>query len=276
MSVSTETRSLMDEAAARACDYLETLSERRVAPAPEAISRLAKLGGPLPEDRSDPASVLALLDEVGSPATVATAGGRYYGFVVGGSLPATLAANWLAGAWDQDAVFVALSPVAASLENVALGWMLELLGLPREAGGGFVTGATMANFAGLAAARHALLEKAGWDVESRGLFGAPEIRVVVGDEVHVSLLKALGLLGLGRDRITRVPVDGQGRIRADALPELDDMTILCIQAGNVNTGAFDPARELCRLAHEAGAWVHVDGAFGLWAAASPSRAHLVS
>ena len=185
----------MEAAAARACDYLETLAERRVAPAPEAIGQLSRLGGPLPQDPSDPMAVLALLDEVGSPATVASAGGRYFGFVIGGSLPAPLAANWLAGAWDQDAVFVSLSPVAASLENIALGWLLELLGLPQEAGGGFVTGATMANFAGLAAARHALLEKAGWDVESRGLFGAPEIRVVVGDEVHVSLLKALGLLG---------------------------------------------------------------------------------
>src|SRR5512133_1308362 len=276
MGISTETRKLMEAAAERACDYLEALAERRVGPAPEAIGHLSRLGGPLPQDPLDPMAVLTLLDEVGSPATVATAGGRYYGFVIGGSLPATLAANWLAGAWDQDAVFVSLSPVAASLENVALGWLLELLGLPQEAGGGFVTGATMANLAGLAAARHALLERAGWDVESRGLFGAPEIRVVVGDEVHVSLLKALGLLGLGRDRITRVPVDGQGRIRADALPELDDMTILCIQAGNVNTGAFDPAEELCGRAHEAGAWVHVDGAFGLWAAVAPARAHLVS
>jgi glutamate/tyrosine decarboxylase-like PLP-dependent enzyme len=276
MAESTETRKLMMAAAARACDYLETVAERRVAPAPEAISQLPSLGGPLPEEPSDPMAVLSLLDEVGSPGTVASAGGRYFGFVIGGSLPATLASNWLAGAWDQDAVFVSLSPVAASLERVALGWLLDLLGLPREAGAGFVTGATMANFACLAAARHAVLARAGWDVESRGLFGAPEIRVVVGDEVHVSLLKALGLLGLGRDRITRVPVDGQGRMRTDALPSLDDRSILCIQAGNVNTGAYDPAPELCRLAHEAGAWVHVDGAFGLWAAASPSRAHLAN
>lgn len=270
-----ESSKLLEAAAARAREYLVALAGRRVAPPPEAISRLSSLGGPLPESPSDPMSVLALLDEVGSPATVATAAGRYFGFVIGGSLPAALAANWLAGAWDQDAGLVVLSPAAAATESVALVWLLELLGLPPEAGAGFVTGATMANFTGLAAARHAVLERAGWDVESRGLFGAPEIQIVVGDEVHVSLLKALGMLGLGRDRVTRVPVDGQGRMRVDALPKLDGMTILCIQAGNVNTGAFDPAHELCRLAHEAGAWVHVDGAFGLWAAASPFRAHLV-
>jgi len=152
----------------------------------------------------------------------------------------------------------------------------DLFALPPGAGGGFVTGATMANFTGLAAARHALLQKAGWDVEAQGLFGAPPITVVVGDEVHVSLLKALSLLGLGSERLIRVPVDGQGRMRAEALPSLSDSTIVCIQAGNVNTGAFDPAREICAVAHQAGAWVHVDGAFGLWAAAAPNRAHLAA
>lgn len=275
MPGSSDTSKLLEIAAARAGKYLESLDERRVAPLPEMAARLAELGGPLPGHPAKPEEVLAMLDEVGSPGTVATAGGRYFGFVIGGSLPAPLAANWLAGAWDQDAVFVSLSPSAAAIEEIALRWLLELLGLPRDAGAGFVTGATMANFSGLAAARHALLERAGWDVESRGLFGAPEIRVVVGSEVHVSLLKALALLGLGRDRVTRVPVDGQGRMRVDSLPDLDDMTILAIQAGNVNSGAFDPARELCARAHQAGAWVHVDGAFGLWAGASPAREHLV-
>jgi glutamate/tyrosine decarboxylase-like PLP-dependent enzyme len=164
--------------------------------------------------------------------------------------------------------------VAAKVEDVCLKWLRELLGLPDGAGGGFVTGATMANFAALAAARRAVLRKAGWNVEEDGLFGAPPIRVVVGEEVHASLLKALTLLGLGRERVERVPVDGQGRMRADALPELSPATIVCIQAGNVNTGAFDPAEEVCAAAHDAGAWVHVDGAFGLWAAASPRLAHL--
>jgi glutamate/tyrosine decarboxylase-like PLP-dependent enzyme len=161
------------------------------------------------------------------------------------------------------------SPTAITLEEIAIEWVRQLLGLPEGVGGALVTGATMASFTALAAARHALLARAGWDVESDGLFGAPEIRVVVGEEVHPSLLKALGLLGLGRKRVVRVPVDGQGRMRADALPHLDAQTILCIQAGNVNTGAFDPAAAICPAARAAGAWIHVDGAFGLWAAASP-------
>ncbi len=255
--------------------YLERLDERAVMPPPEAVDRLAELGGPMPEGPTDPTAVLSVLDEIGSPATVATAGGRYFGFVVGGSLPAATAANMLAGAWDQNAGHVALSPVAAALEEIALGWLLDVLSLPPDAGGGFVTGATMANFSGLAAARHALLQRQRWDVEAQGLFGAPPVAVVVGDEVHASVLKALSLVGFGRDRVERVPVDGQGRMRAEALPELSSSTVVCIQAGNVNTGAFDPAEEICAAARRAGAWVHVDGAFGLWAAAAPGRAHLV-
>ncbi|MGH6958965.1 MAG: pyridoxal phosphate-dependent decarboxylase family protein, partial [Dongiaceae bacterium] len=191
------------------------------------------------------------------------------------SLPATVAANWLAAAWDQNAGIVVLSPIAAKLEAVAMRWMLAVLGLPPQCGVGFVTCATQANFAGLAAARHALLARRGWQVEAQGLFGAPPIAVVVGEEVHVSVLKALTLLGLGRERVVRVPVDGSGRMRVDALPPLDDNTILCLQAGDVNTGAFDPAEEIMPRARAAGAWVHVDGAFGLWAAAAPARAHLM-
>ncbi|SRR5579883_492375 len=269
-------RDLLALAAERAIRYREGLDERRVAPSPEEIERLAALAGPLPDGPADPAAVLTLLDEMGSPATVATAGGRYFGFVNGSSLPVTLAANWLAGAWDQNAAFVVMSPLAAALEEISLRWLLELLGLPAGCGGAFVTGATMANFTALAAARHALLEQVGWDVEAQGLFGAPPITVIVGQEAHASLLKALGLLGLGRQRVVTVPVDGQGRMRVDAFPRLSGPSIVCIQAGNVNTGAFDPARELCALAHEAGAWVHVDGAFGLWAAAAPVLAHLAA
>src|SRR5579859_4144090 len=262
-------------AAERAIRYREGVGELRVAPLPGDVERLAGLGGPLPDGPTDDETVLRLLDEMGSPATVAMAGGRYFGFVNGSSLPATLAVNWLAGAWDQNAAFVVMSPVAAALEEISLGWLQELLGLPAECGGAFVTGATMANFTALAAARHALLERAGWDVEAQGLFGAPPITVVVGQEAHASLLKALGLLGLGRQRVVTVPVDGQGRMRADAFPVLSGPSIVCIQAGNVNTGAFDPAREICAWAHETGAWVHVDGAFGLWAAAAPEQAHLM-
>jgi glutamate/tyrosine decarboxylase-like PLP-dependent enzyme len=168
-----------------------------------------------------------------------------------------------------------MSPISAKVEAVASRWVLDLLGFPETCGVGFVTSATMANLAGLAAARHALLERQGWDVEARGLFGAPPITVVVGDEVHVSLLKALSLLGLGRNRVIRVPVDDQGRMRADGLPALDDRTIVCLQAGNVNTGAFDPAEAIVPLARAAGAWIHVDGAFGVWAAVAPARAHLM-
>jgi glutamate/tyrosine decarboxylase-like PLP-dependent enzyme len=206
---------------------------------------------------------------------VASAGGRYFGFVTGGALPAALAAHWLAAAWDQNVFNPTSSPVGSKLEEVALGWLLDLLQLPPAAGAGFVTGATMANFCGLAAARHALLLREGWDVEARGLFGAPPIAVVVGDEVHVSVLKALTLLGLGRERVLRVPVDGQGRMRPAALPPLSGPAIICCQAGNVNTGAFDPVGEICAAAGDSGAWVHVDGAFGLWAAAAPARSHLL-
>lgn len=265
---------LLHAAAERAIRYREGVHDRRVAPSSAAIDRLSALSGPLPDDPADPEMVLALLDDAGSPATVATAGGRYFGFVNGSSLPAALAANWLAGAWDQNACLSVMSPVAIALEATALRWLLDVLGLPGECGGAFVTGATMANFTGLAAARHAVLSRVGWDVELQGLFGAPPITVVVGAEVHPTLLKALGLLGLGRDRVIRVPVDGQGRILADAFPPLFGPAIVCIQAGNVNTGAFDPAQDICGLAHAAGAWVHVDGAFGLWTAAAPGRAHL--
>lgn len=265
---------LLMDAAGRARGYVDGVPRRPAFPRREAIERLRELGGPLPDGRTDPEIVLALLDEVGSAATVASTGGRYFGFVMGGSLPVALATNWLATAWDQNAGVVERSPVAAAVEEIALDWLVDLLGLPPGTGGGFVTGGTMANFAGLAAARHAILERYGWSVEEDGLFGAPPVRVVVGEEVHPSLLKALSLLGLGRRRVVRVPVDRQGRMRRDALPELDGSTILCIQAGNVNTGAFDPADELCAAAHAAGAWVHVDGAVGLWAAASPTRAHL--
>ncbi len=266
---------LLRTAAERAIDYLNGLDKRGVNPAREALAGLTELGGPLPDAPSDPADVLALLDRAGSPATVASAGGRYFGFVIGGALPATLAANWLAGAWDQNAGMAVMSPVAAELEAIAQCWLLDLLDLPSGAGIGFVTGATMANLSALAAARHALLERAGWDVEADGLFGAPPITVIVGDEVHVSLLKALSLLGLGRERVVRVAVDEQGRMRPAAMPELHGPTIVCLQAGNVNSGACDPAEELCAMAHDAGAWVHVDGAFGLWLAAAPERAHLL-
>lgn len=269
-------KELLAETAARATRYVAGINQRPVTPRPEDVARLEELGGPLPEHPSDPAKVLALLDDVGSPATVATTGGRYFGFVIGGTLPAALSANWLAGAWDQNAAMQIMSPATAKIEEIVMTWMADLLSLPPNSGMGFVTGTTMANFSALAAARTTLLKRAGWDVEQDGLFGAPPITVVVGGEVHVSVLKALTLLGLGRARVTRVPVDGQGRMRPDQLPPLNDRTVICAQAGNVNTGAFDPAAEICARAREANAWVHVDGAFGLWAAVSPTFAPLLA
>jgi glutamate/tyrosine decarboxylase-like PLP-dependent enzyme len=255
-------KELLAERAARSARYAAGIGNRRVAPRPEEIARLEALGGVLPLSPSEPAEVLALLDDIGSPATVATTGGRYFGFVIGGTLPAALAANWLAGAWDQNAAFSVMSPVAAKIEEIVLGWIVDLLGLPPTCGVGFVTGTTMANFSALAAARAALLKRRGWDVEEDGLFEAPPIQVVVGEEAHVSLLKALSLLGLGRSRVISVPTDSQGRMRADMLPQLNEHTLVCIQAGNVNTGAFDPAKEICSRAHEAGAWRHSVGACG--------------
>ncbi len=267
-------RDLLHSAADRALSYLDNLDKRSVGVPDEAMRGLATLDEALPEMPTSPESVLALLDEIGSPATIATAGRRFFGFVIGGSVPAALAANWLAGAWDQNGGLWVTSPISAKLEAVALGWLLDILGLPSTAGGAFVTGATMANFTGLAAARHAVLRQVGWDVESDGLFGAPPITVVVGEEAHPTLFRSLSLLGLGHQRVTRVPVDNQGRMRADALPKLSGPTIVCAQVGNVNTGAFDPIQQIADQVHEAGSWLHIDGAFGLWAAAAPDRVHL--
>lgn len=266
---------LLKHASDAAIEYLKTVNDRPVAPRPDSVAALDALRGPCPEEPTDPNAVLALLEQYASPATVANGGGRYFGFVNGGCVPAAMAAAWMVSAWDQNAAMNIQSPTAAALEETALEWTRDMLGLPAGTAGAVVTGATMANFSCLAAARHKLLERAGWDIENDGLFGAPEITVVIGDEGHSSLIKALGMLGLGRRRVVRVPVDGQGRMRADALPHLNERTILCLQAGNVNTGGFDPAGAICPEARAAGAWVHVDGAFGLWAAASSECKHLV-
>lgn len=267
-------RKLLENAAQRAIAYIEGLEARGVAPSPQAVAGLAALDKPLPAGPGDPERTLKLLDEVCSPATMATAGSRFFGLVIGGSHPVSLAANWLAGAWDQNTAYHTLSPPAAQLEAIALRWLLDLFDLPRTCGGAFVTGATMANLSALAAARHAVLKRAGWNVEADGLFGAPAITVVVGDEAHPSIIKCLGLLGLGRNRTIRVPVDSQGRMRIDALPALAGPTIICAQAGNVNTGAFDPIADICERGHRAEAWIHVDGAFGLWARAESSLGDL--
>ena len=265
---------IMDQFAAIAANYISDINRNPVYPAPDSIQDLQRLREPLQEDPVSPENILSLLDKTGSPGTVKSSGGRYYGFVTGGSLPAAMMAKLLATIWDQNTAMYVMSPISAMLEEITSDWLVEILGLPTETAVGFVTGATMANFTSLAAARHALLKKEGWDVEARGLFHAPEITVIAGEEVHVSMLKALNLIGFGRERIIRVPVDDQGRIIAQKIPETQGPTILCLQAGNVNTGAFDPFEEIC-LKKKENVWVHVDGAFGLWAAASPKTKHLL-
>jgi glutamate/tyrosine decarboxylase-like PLP-dependent enzyme len=267
-------REVLAQAFMQATAYLEGVERRPVAPTKQALEGLQAFDETLPESGSEPGKTLRLLDSVGSPATMAMAGPRFFGLVMGGSLPVSLAANWLAGAWDQNTVAYRIAPATAHIQSVTLRWLQQLFGLPSGCGGAFVTGATMATFCGLAAARNSVLRKAGWNVEADGLFGAPPISVVVGAEIHSSVTKALGMLGLGRTRTTVVPVDRQGRMRPELLPTLSGPSIVCVQAGNVNSGAFDPVEEICRRVRPAGAWVHCDGAFGLWALAAPSRAPL--
>lgn len=264
---------LLDDAARRAARYLDGLAGR---PVPADTAALDRFAEPLPEHPTDPRETLALLDDAGSPATVASAGPRYFGFVTGGTLPVALAAGRLAAAWDQNAALPVMSPVAARLHEVTRSWLVELLGLPDAAAAAFVTGATEANAAGIAAARDHLLAARGWDVPERGLFGAPPLTVVVGERAHSTVGKALAALGLGRDRVHRVPADGQGRMRAELLPDVDGPVLVCAQAGEVNTGATDPLDRIADWAGEHGAWMHVDGAFGLWAAAAPGRRALVA
>lgn len=268
---------LLQSAAARAAGYLGDIESRSVAAAPGAVAALKDaFSEALPQEPTPAADVLDLLDRFGSPATVASVSGRYFGFVTGGTLPATLAAGVLATAWDQNAFSHISSPAASVIEEVALNWVRQALRLPGEASGAIVTGATMANFTALAAARSRVLADVGWDVDADGLCGAPPVTVIVGAEVHAVIPKVLGMLGLGRSRVVYVPTDEQGRMRSDVLPDIDGPTIVCLQAGNVNSGAFDPASDIVPRAKAAGAWVHVDGAFGLWAAASPKLAYLTN
>jgi len=250
-------------------DYLEHVAERPVAAPEGALNALTQFDTPLPETPNTPQSTIELLHSVGSPATTATAGGRFFGLVVGGTLPAALGARVLASSWDQVVLNDATSPVGVKLEQVASRWLLDIFGLPKQASVGFTTGASVANFTCLAAARHTLLARAGWDAEKRGLYGAPKLRVVASEEIHITVLKALSLLGFGQDNVEKVRCDPNGAIDPSALPELDSKTLVLAQAGNVNSGACDPIAAIAAKAEQVGAWVHVDGAFGLWAAASP-------
>ena len=271
--------SLLETAQRHASAWFRSLSDRPVRATISPDELRAMLAGPLPELGSAADSVVELLGSAGMRGAVALPGPRYFGFVVGGSLPAAVAADWLVSAWDQNTAVYALSPLGSIIEQITGSWLRELAGLPSAMSFGFTTGCQMANFTALAAARHRVLREAGWDVEADGLFGAPPINVVVSEESHYTIFLALRLLGLGANRLRRIPTDDQGRMRAEALAaalaELRGPTIVCAQAGNVNTGAFDPLPEISQQARACGAWLHVDGAFGLWAAASPERAALV-
>ena len=267
---------LYEQAKNYALDYMQSVLDRPVFPTAEAIQNLAVFREKLPDQPVDPYRVLEKLHQFGSPATVAQTGGRYFGFVNGGIVPTALAAKWLGDVWDQNAALYVMSPIVSVLEDVCEGWLVDLLGLPQNTAAGFVSGTSTASLCGLVAGRDHLLRKNGWDVSSRGLFSAPEIRVVLGAGAHSTVYKALSILGLGKDRLIQVPTDEQGRMRADLLPELDSNTLLILQAGNVNSGAFDPFVEICSKARAADAWVHIDGAFGLWAAASPRLKHLTA
>ncbi|MEL7535834.1 MAG: pyridoxal-dependent decarboxylase [Pseudomonadota bacterium] len=265
------TRSLLLQAADKACKYLDDIASRDVRPDPGTIDAIAELLEPLPDTPGDDAAIIEQLDRIGSPGSMAMAGPRFFGFVIGGALPVTVASNWLATAWDQNSGIDQVTPVTSVLERIALDWLIDLFNLPADTGAGFVTGATVANFTALAAARHQVLQDAGWDVEADGLFGAPPIAVVTSEETHPSVTKSLGLLGLGRTRVTAVPTDGNGAMQVAAFPDVDGPTIVCTQVGNVNTGGSDPVAAICERVADKNAWVHVDGAFGLWLKASPSR-----
>jgi glutamate/tyrosine decarboxylase-like PLP-dependent enzyme len=271
---------LADRVTEHARSYLGSVAGRPVRATLSGDDLRALLGGPLPDRGEDPVAVIDALAEAGRAGTVASQGPRYFGFVTGGSIPAAIAADWLVSAWDQNAQMFVMSPVAAVVEQVVSGWLKELVGLPQTWSVGFVTGAQMANFTSLLAARHSLLLRAGWDVESRGLFDAPPIAVVVSEESHRTIFTALSMLGLGATRVRRVATDAQGRMRpvllAQALKSTSGPCIVCAQIGNVNTGAADPVDEIAALARERGAWLHIDAAFGLWAAATSSRRSLVT
>jgi glutamate/tyrosine decarboxylase-like PLP-dependent enzyme len=272
-------RESLRRAAELAHEFVEGLPGRRVGPTAGVDELRAAFGVPFPEDGEDPVRVVEALAAAADPGLVASAGPRYFGFVIGGSYPVGIAAEWLTAAWDQNAGLYALSPAAAVVEEVAGGWLLDLFGLSRTASVGFTTGAGTANATAIMAARHGLLEREGWDVERQGLYGAPEMAVIVGEEAHVTIASALQYAGLGRERVIRVPADEQGRMRPDALEsalvQVAGPVLVCAQAGNVNTGAFDPLEAIAEACAARGAWLHVDGAFGLWAAASPELVELL-
>jgi glutamate/tyrosine decarboxylase-like PLP-dependent enzyme len=273
-------RDLLHKTADYAADFLESLPERPVMPMVDLEELRSRMGGPVPDGSTDPREVIAELASVGSEAAIGIPGGRYFGFVIGGAVPAALAADWLTSTWDQNAGLFVIGPAAAVAEEVTGAWLADLLRLPRATSFAFVTGTQMAHATALAAARNHVLAEVGWDVERDGLVGAPAIRVLAGEKVHSTVYRALRLIGLGTACVEAIPADDQARMRADAVREAlaagDGPTIVCVQAGEVNAGSFDPFEPIADAAEEVGAWLHVDGAFGLWAAASPRFAHLTA
>lgn len=257
-----------------ALSYADRVNDMRVYPGNEAISNLSMFEEALSEEPEDTKNILKMLDKYGSPATVAQTGGRYFGFVCGGILPSALCSKWLSDAWDQNSALFVLSPVASKLEEVCENWVKQLLKLPGDTVAGFVSGSSTATICGLLAGRNYLLHNMGYDVTGEGLFNAPQIKIVVSEEAHSTVFKALSIIGLGNTKLIKVPTDSQGRINTNEIPELDNRTLLILQAGNVNTGAFDDFDAVCRKANAAGAWVHIDGAFGLWAAACEKMSYL--
>lgn len=269
------TQSIFRDAAKYAFEYMGEVFDRPAFPESTALDNLSVFDEHLPEGPQDGREVLEMLNSCGSPATTAQTGGRYFGFVNGGAVPAGLAARWLADVWDQNAALYMISPIAGKLEGVCERWLKELLDLPGDTVAGLVGGTSLATLCGLAAGRYALLQGLGWDINEQGLGGAPRLRVVLSEQAHGTVFKALALLGVGRQNMEVIPADAHGRIDVERMPEVDSRTLLVLQAGNVNSGAFDAFEEIVPAASDAGAWIHVDGAFGLWARASRGKRDLV-
>lgn len=267
-------KSLFEQALRHGQEYLETAFERHVFPSEAALRNLSQFDEDMPSGPTPVHSVIDSLHRLGSPATVTIIGGRYFGFVNGSAVPAGLAAKQLGTFWDQNTAMQVISPIASKLEAVVEKWLRQIFELPENTVAGFVSGTSAANFCGLAAGRYRLLQRQGWDINEQGLFGAPKIRIVAGREAHSTVLKAISMLGLGKGNIEWAETDKQGRIIPETMPELDDRTLVILQAGNVNSGSFDPIEAICRQAKTANAWVHIDGAFGLWAAAVGALKHL--
>lgn len=269
-----EIENIFDQAHGYAIEYLENINDRPVYPDDGALEALKVFDMLIPEDGMEALKMLEMLHKIGSKATTVQVSGRYFGFVNGGAHPPALAARWLADIWDQNAALYTMSPIAGKLEAICESWLVDILGLPKDTAVGLVSGTSTSLSCGFAAARNELLARQGWDVANEGLFGAPEIKVVLGEQAHGTVFKSLAFLGLGKNRVQKIPCDDQGRMIIDQIPELDDKTLLILSAGNVNSGSFDHFREICTIANAANSWVHIDGAFGLWAAASKEKRYL--